>query len=220
VGQEAALDTRETSLELAPLPGVKLGGALRDQEVVDGVTRVRSVSGSVAPIRYFDVSGAYKAREMPMGDALITRDLRLSLNPMRGVRLLGGYTENPEDKDGRVLDTTQTTLGLESTIGSLMLGGSYTTGAAEAAQRESEQAEVRLALNLWGNSRFTTAYKASEERSGSVTQGRTLSLGFTRSLSSSFYLMLEGELTQVQVNGVAQPGLSDQRAQAKLGLRF
>jgi hypothetical protein len=53
-----------------------------------------------------------------------------------------------------------------------------------------------------------------------VTQGRTLSLGFTRSLSSSFYLMLEGELTQVQVNGVAQPGLSDQRAQAKLGLRF
>jgi hypothetical protein len=220
VGDEAARDTRETSLELAPVPGLKVAGALRDQEVADGVAHVRSVSGSVAPARYLDVSGAYKTREMPLGDALITRDLRLCLNPLRGLKLHGGYTENPEDKEGRVLDTTHTTVGLESTIGSLMFGGSYTTGLAEAAARETEQAEVRLALNLWGNTRFTSAYKTSEERAGSVTQGRTLSLGFTRSLSSSFYLMLEGELSQVQVNGVPQPGLSDQRAQAKLGLRF
>jgi hypothetical protein len=220
VGRDPSLDTRETSLELAPLPSLKVAGALSEQELPEGKARVRSVSGSVTPARFMNLSGAYKTREAPVGDAVITRDVHLALIPVRGLKLQGAYTVNPEDKDGQVQDTTNTSLGLESTVGSLVLGGSYTTGAAALSQRETEQSEVRLALNLWGNSRFYSAYKESEERAGSVTQGRTISLGFTRSLTASFFLLLEGELTQVQVNGVDQPGMSDQRAQAKLGLRF
>jgi hypothetical protein len=181
---------------------------------------VRSVAGTVKPGSFLDLSGAYKTRELPAGDALITRDLRLALRPMRGLKLQGSYVENPEDRSGRVLDSTQTTVGMESAIGSLVLGGSYTTGEAAAIDQEMERMEFRLALNLWGNSRFYSAYRESEERAGSLTEGRTLSLGFTRSLGENLFVLLEGELTQVQVDGIDQPGLGDQRAQAKLGLRF
>jgi hypothetical protein len=220
LGEEEARDTRETSLELSPTRELQVAGALREQELADGVARVRSVSGSVKPGGYLDLSGAYKTRETPTGDALITRDVRVAVMPVRGLKLQGSYAENPEDKSGRVLDTTQTSVGLESTIGSLGLAGSYTTGEASAAVRETELAEFRLSLDLWGNSRFYSAYRESEERAGSMTEGRTISLGFTRSLGQNLYLLLEGELTQVRVDGVAQPGLGDQRAQAKLGLRF
>jgi hypothetical protein len=220
VGNDPARDTRETSLELAPLREFRVAGALREQEVEGGTAHVRSVSGAMKPANFLDLSGAYKTREAPAADAVVTRDVRLALAPVRGLKLQGAYTENPEDKDGRVLDTTNTTLGLESTIGSLVLGGAYTSGAARASAQATEQTEIRLSLNLWGNSRFYSAYKTSEARGGALTQGRTLSLGFTRSLSSSFYLLLEGEMSQVEVNGVSQPGMGDQRAQAKLGLRF
>ena len=61
-----------------------------------------------------------------------------------------------------------------------------------------------------------------EDPDGQVlnTTDASLSLGFTRSLSAHIYLPLEGELTEVQVNGIPQPGMTDQRAQAKLALRF
>ncbi len=220
VGRDPSRDTRETSVELSPLHELQVAGALREQEVDNGTTHVRSLSASVKPGRFMDLSGAYKTRDAPAGDAVITRHVRLALAPVSGLKLQGAYTQNPEDKDGRVLDTTDTSLGLESTIGSLVLGGTYTAGATKTTPRATEKQEYRLALNLWGNTRFYSAYKQSEERAAGVTHGRTLSLGFTRSLSSSFYLLLEGEMTQVEVNGVPQPGLGDQRAQAKLGLRF
>ena len=101
-----------------------------------------------------------------------------------------------------------------------MLGGSYTTGQGADTVRLREQTELRMTLNLWGNSRFYSTFKTADERAASLTQNRTLSLGFTRALTENFYLLLEGEMTEVQVNGIPQPGLGDQRAQAKLGLRF
>jgi hypothetical protein len=128
--------------------------------------------------------------------------------------------ENPEDKEGQVRNTTDTSLGLESTIGSLAFGGSYTQGEGGATPQQREQSEFRLALKLWGHSRLYSNFKTSEERAASLTQNRTLSLGFTHSLSDHFYLLLEGEMTEVQVNGIPQPGMNDQRAQAKLAMRF
>lgn len=219
VGPEQARETRETSVELTPLRELRLAGTLREQELTGGTATVRGISGAVKPLRFLDLSGAYKTHEAPAGDTVVTRDVRLALTPVRGLKLQGAYAENPEDRDGQVLNATDRSLGLESTIGSLVLGGRYSIGES-GANRETEQSEVRLALNLWGNSRFYSTYKASEERGDKLTQGRTLSLGFTRSLSDNLYLLLEGALTQVQVDGVEQPGLSDQRAQLRLGLRF
>jgi hypothetical protein len=228
VGADAARETRETSLELSPLRELRVAGALRDEEMADGVAHIRSVSGAVKPAPFLDLSGAYKTRDLPAGDDIVTRNLQLALVPARGFKLQGSYAENPEEKDGHVLPTTDTSLGLESAIGSLAFGGSYTLGQGtdptnadgSGGPRQRQQSEFRLALNMWGHSRLYSRYTESQERAGSITLNRTLSLGFTRSLSDHFYLLLEGEVTEVQVNGVPQPGMSDQRAQAKLALRF
>jgi hypothetical protein len=220
VGSDPARDTRETSVEVSPLRALRVAGALREEELADGVAHVRSVSGSVKPAGFLDLSGAYKTRDVPAGDPVITRDVRLALTPFRGLKLHGSYVENPEDNNGRVLTTTDTSVGLDSTIGSLAFGGSYTTGQGTDAVLQREQTELRLSLTMWGRSRLYSTYKSCDERSASFTQNRTLSLGFTRSLTDNFYLLLEGEMTQVQVNGIPQPGMGDQRAQAKLGLRF
>jgi hypothetical protein len=220
VGQAAALESRETSLELSPLPALQVAGAVGEEAAAAGVTHTRSVSGTLKPAPFLDLSGAYKTRDVPVGDAIVTRDVHLALIPIRGFKLQGSYVENPEDKDGQVRNTTDTSLGLESTIGSLAFGGSYTQGEGGGTLQQREQSEFRLSLNLWGHNRLYSNFKTSEERAGSITQNRTLSLGFTRSLSGNFSLLLEGELTEVQVNGVPQPGMSDQRAQAKLAMRF
>jgi hypothetical protein len=220
VGTDAARATRETSVEVSPLAALRVAGALRDEEAANGVTHIQSVSGSVKPAAFLDLSGAYKTREAPVGDPIITRNVRLALTPLRGLKLNGSYVENPEDKDGHVLPTTDTTLGLDSKIGCFSFGGSYTTGQGTDTVRLREQTELRLGLSLWGHSKLYSTYKSSDEQAAGLTQNRTLSLGFTRALTDNFYLLLEGQMTEVQVNGVSQPGMGDQRAQAKLGLRF
>ncbi|MGI8970670.1 MAG: hypothetical protein ACR2HB_08180, partial [Dehalococcoidia bacterium] len=217
---DAALQTQETAVELSPLRELQVAGALGLEAVAAGVTHTRSLSGSLKPAPFLDLSGAYKTRDLPVGDSIVTQDVHLTLTPVRGFKLQGSYVENPEGPDGQVLKTTDTSLGVDSTIGSLAFGGSYTEGAGSAAPEQRDQSEFRLALNLWGHARLYSDYKTSQERAGSVTENQTLSLGFTRSLSDHFYLLLEGDLTEVQVNGVPQPGLTDQRAQAKLALRF
>lgn len=227
VGTDAARETRETSLELTPLPALRLAGALRDQEMAEGVAHIRSVTGAIKPVSFLDLSGGYKTRDLPAGDGLVTRNVQLALAPVPGFKLRGSYVENPEDKDGNPMAATDSTLGLDSAIGCLSFGGSYTlgqgtdpAGVAADGSRQRVQSEFRLGLNLWGHSRLYSSYKESQERTDSITLNRTLSLGFTRSLSDNFYLMLEGEMTEVQVNGIPQPGMSDQRAQARLALRF
>jgi hypothetical protein len=227
VGQDAARETHETSLEVSPLSALRVTGAVRDEERADGVAHIRSVSGAIKPAPFLDLSGAYKTRDLPAGDECVTRAMQLALMPVHGFQLKGSYVQNPEDTDGRVLPATDASLGLESVIGSLTFGGSYTTGEGldpaagdGSTARQREQSEFRLALKLWGHSRLYSSYKEQEERSGSTTVNRTLSLGFTRSLSENFYLLLEGEMTEVEVNGIPQPAMCDQRAQAKLGLRF
>jgi hypothetical protein len=220
VGQDAARESQETSLELSPLRALQVAGAVGEEAATAGTTYIRSVSGTLKPAPFLNLSGAYKTRDVPVGDAIVTRDVHLAVIPFRGLKLQGSYVENPEDKDGQVLNTTDTSLGLDSTIGSLAFGGSYTEGEGGVTSQQREESEFRLALNLWGHSRLYSNFKTSEERAGSITQNRTLSLGFTRSLGNRFSLLLEGEVTEVQVNGVPQPGQSDQRAQAKLAMRF
>jgi len=47
---------------------------------------------------FLDLSGAYKTREVPVGDAIVTRDVHLALIPVRDARLnetIGYENETP-----------------------------------------------------------------------------------------------------------------------------
>jgi hypothetical protein len=80
--------------------------------------------------------------------------------------------------------------------------------------------ELKLTLDLAPRTRFYSGYRERETRQTSLLRDRTFSLGFTRSVGSSLFLLLEGEYTLFDRDGQPADDPSDARANARLGLRF
>jgi predicted porin len=214
-----ATEEEEASLTLAPVKALSLGGSLRTSTQGDTSSTITSLSGAVRAT-VIDVSGQFRQRERDGAGSLITRDYRLALTPASWLKLDGRYAENPEDKDGVVQDQVATSLGLQTSVGPVTLAGSFSNSEARQTLSEKQQTEVRLTFRLAPGSRLYSAYKASDERALDLLRGRTYSFGFTHSVGSDFYLMLEGEMTIYTRDGVRLADRDQARANARLGLRF
>jgi hypothetical protein len=212
-------ENEEASLEVAPVKALTLGGSLGTSTQGDTTTTITSLSGTVH-VPVIDVSGRLKQRDRDGADALITRDYRVALTPASWLKLDGRYVENPEDRDGRVQDQVATSLGLQTRVGPVTLGGSVSSTEARQSLSETQQTELRLTLNLAPGSRLYSAYKASDERALDLVRGRTFSFGLTHAVGSSFYLQLEGEMTTYTRDGIRLAERDQARANARLGLRF
>jgi hypothetical protein len=218
-GGESAGQDQEASLQIAPGKALSLGGSLRTSTRGEATTTVTSVNGAISTARV-QLGGQFRQREREGVEDVTTRDLRLALAPADWLKFTGRYAENPEDKEGRVQEEVARSLGLQTRVGALTLGGSVTAVEGLARLYEKQQTELRLTLRFSPNSSLTSAYQASDERAGNSLQGRTYSFGFHHAVGSRFYLKLEGELTTYEQDGVALAGREDTRANLGLGLKF
>jgi hypothetical protein len=216
---QPATENQEASLQLAPVKPLTLGGSLGTSTQGDTTTTITSVSGTVR-VPLIDVSGQLKQRDRGGADALITRDYRVALTPASWLKVSGRYVENPEDSSGSVQDQVATSLGLQTRVGPVTLGGSVSNSEARLSLTETQQTELRLTLSLAPGSRFYSAYKASDERALDLVRGRTYSFGLTHAVGNSFYLQLEGEMTTYTRDGIRLAERDQTRANARLGLRF
>lgn len=217
-----ATDLSEAFVEIAPIKSFQMRGSLQSSVTGEQEAQTTALSAALKAPGVLELSGAYKSREATSQDALISRDYAIALTPLKGLKLQGAYRENPEDNTGRVLDQQQTSLGLQSQLGSLGLSGTYTniaTGLAASAAT-TEQMELKLTLDLAPRTRFYSGYRDRETRQNALLRDRTFSLGFSRSVGSGLFLLLEGEYTLSDRDGQPADDPSDTRANARLGLRF
>jgi hypothetical protein len=217
----ATTELSEAFVEIAPDPVFHFRGSLQSAVTGEQEALTKALSAALKAPRLLEVSSAYKSREATTGDALVSRDYVVALTPLRGFKLQGAYRENPEDKNGVVLDQLQRSLGLQSQFGFLGLSGTYSSiDAGPAAPGTTSQMELKLTLDLAAKTRFYSGYRERDSRQASLLRDRTFSLGFTRSVGSSLYLLLEGEYTLSERDGQPLDDPADARANARFGLRF
>jgi hypothetical protein len=217
----ATTEISDAFVELAPDKAFRLRGSVESAVTGEAEAVTTALSAAFKAPGRLEVTGAYKTRGSTAGDALISRDYAVALTPFRGLKLQGAYQENPEDPNGRVLDRLQTSLGLQSQVGSVGLSGMYTTTDGSRDNASSmEQMELKLTLNLAPTTRFYSGYRDRAMRQEALLRDRTFSLGFTRSVGSSLFLLLEGEYTLSERDGQPLDDPADARANARLGLRF
>lgn len=218
-GAQPATQDQEASLQLAPGKALSLGGSLRSSTRGDATTTITSVNGALNTA-LVQLGGQYRQRERDGLDDVTTRDLRLALAPAGWLKVTGRYAENPEDKDGLVQEEVARSLGLQTRVGAVTLGGSVTEVDGLARTYEKQQTELRLTLRFSPHSSLTSAYQSSDEWAGGSLQGRTYSFGFQHAVGSRFYLKLEGEMTTYEQDGASVAEREDTRANLGLGLRF
>jgi hypothetical protein len=100
------------------------------------------------------------------------------------------------------------------------ISGTYTLIDAARAAADAAQTELKLTLDLAPKTRFFSGYRERATREGSLLRDRTYSLGFTRTVGQSLFLLLEGEHTLSDRNGQPLADRTDTRATGSLGLRF
>jgi hypothetical protein len=219
-GSQPVIQDQEASLELKPLKTVSVSGGLKSSVQGEVTSRITSLGGSIRGGSVIDVSGQLRQRERDGVDTIITRDYRLAFTPARWLRLQGRYTENPEDKNGQVQDQVATSVGAETRIGALTLGGNITTARAAVSVYEKEQSEFRLGVRLSRGSSLYSAYATTDERHATLLHGETVRFGFTHAMSANFHLQLEGEMTRYEEDGLRIASRDETRANLRLGLRF
>lgn len=219
VGEQPAARDQEAVLELSPSKAVSLGGGLKTSTQGDATAAVTSVTGGLRT-SLLDVEGQFRERERHDADDVTTRDLQLALKPADWLKLTGRYTQNPEDRDGRVQEEVARSLGVQTRVGALTLGGVVCTVEGRGGRYEKQQLELNLGLKFSPYTDFYSAFRASDEQAAIDAQARTYRLGFRHSVGSQFYLKLEGEHTTYEQNGVRLSDREDTRANFGLGLRF
>jgi hypothetical protein len=217
---QAMTDLSEAFVEINPDPAFRFRGSVQSAVTGDVEARTTALSAAVKAPGLLEVSGSYKAREADAQSELISRDYMVALMPVRGFTLQGAYRENPEDKNGRILDQIHTSLGLQSRLGSVGLSGAYTAIETGPTSRGAEELELKLTLGLAAKTRLYSGYKERETREASLLRDRTFSLGFTRTVGNSLFLLLEGEYTLSERDGQLLDEAGDTRANARLGVRF
>jgi hypothetical protein len=218
-GDQPVAREQEATLALSPGKAMSLSGSLRTSTQGSVDASETSVAGSLRT-SLLDVGGSFRDRERDGAEDLTTRDLQLALKCSDWLRVTGGYTENPEDAEGQVQEQVIRSLGLQTRVGSVALGGTVRAVEGHDATYEKQQTELNLTLNFSGRSALYTAYLATDEQTASDIEGRTYRLGFRHAVGSHFYLKLEGEHTTYAADGVRLSEREDTRANLGLGLRF
>lgn len=213
--------SKEARLEINPFDNTTLGGAYQEIES-DGdiIARVTEISAKTKPVSYLAFSGAYKLREQLDQEDLDSVNLALTVDTGTLVKLTGAYTENPEDINGEVQRLNSQSVGIKTDFGRIKLKGAYTLKNEYLAGTRSTAMEYGLDYMTSAYSRLTTSYSVDESDDGSNYQTSMYALGFTHKVGSRLDLYLGGKLTTYERDQVMLKGLSDYKAEAKLGLKF
>jgi hypothetical protein len=223
----ATTDQQALALSLAPRPTVQLqaGLALRQRSAAgapDAVgTAAASVSGTLRPLSFLEFSGSYKSRRAPAPDTdpqdlLDTSTAQVSLSPLRAVRLVGTYAQNPDDGGDTLQRLARKGLGLETTLGALGLSGGYDWSRRLDAADAERTVHADLGLRFSRATRLTVGFQTQQNLlAPDAPPATAYTVGFTHALGDRFSLSLSGKRTQD-----AAPAPPDINASANLGVKF
>ncbi len=183
-----------------------------------GDSRVTAVSATLKPISFAEVSGALKQRSADAGGpaALDTQEARLALTLRKGWRITGGYTANPE-QDGKVLPATRRSVGMETSLGALLLSGAYETDDRNGGSG-AETSRFGLGIALSPRTQLSATYRTVNGFGAGFADERQYGVKFSRNLGERFSLSLEGETALHQEEGA--PGTQVYKGSANLGMKF
>lgn len=221
----ATTDQQAVSVSLTPRPALQLsaGLALR-QKAADGQdtlgTAVASVSGTLKPFSFLEVSGSYKSRMAPVtdtdpNDLFDTSAATVAFSPLKSVRLVGTYAQNPEDGANALQRLAKRGVGLETTLGALGLSGGCDWSRAYDTPDVEQTIHADLGLRFSAATQLSVGFQTQQSQLDAFALPATAyTVGFTHSLGDRFSLSLNGKRQQ---STAAQ---ADYNATANLGMKF
>lgn len=210
----------DARLEISPSAAFHLNGQFRyeTRSVGDQSAWVRGIDGKLVPAPYLSLSGAYKTRRWTGKEELDTTNASIAVKPLAWLDLTGSYQENPEDAKGKITAHRQHGIGLSARFGQWTLGSRLAALRNFSDSEQTLSTEFTLGIKLDAATQLTTGYQGRRAQIGQA-EDTTYSLGFTHR-RGDLSLMLGGQVTWAERNGLLKDGRPDYEARAQLGLRF
>ena len=223
----ATTDQQSVTLALTPKPAIQLSaGFLLRQKSADGSpdtlgTSEATVNGTIHPLSVLEVSGSYKSRMAPLsdtnpGDQLDTSTARVAFTPLKTIKLIGTYAQNPDDGTDTLQRLSRHGVGLETTLGALGLSGGCDWSRTYGTPDVEQTIHADLGLRFSAVTQLSVGYQTCQNLlDPTVPLATAYTVGFTHSLGDCFSLSLTGKRRQAATT--ASP---DYNATASLGMKF
>ena len=184
------------------------------------------VGGALHPSSLLTLSGSYKSRMAPAGDAnpndlFDTSTAQIAFTPVKTFKLTGTYAQNPDDAQfGDGPDTVQRLakrgVGLETSVGALDLSGGYDWSRAYGTPAVEETVHATLGLRFSKATQLSVGCQTQQNLlDASLPPATAYTVGFTHALSDRFSLSLSAKRQQT-----ATAVSPDYNATANLGMKF
>lgn len=209
-------------VEVRPWTPFALSAQLRRVLLEEKDRSVAGVGAELRLLRLFEVSAAYRKPTPvgPLDPALPGQDLRLSFLPVGGLRVFGQYTVRPEDERGGLLDQINRSLGVETTLGSFSLQGTYTSMQGLLVTEPGRQLDFLASLKVRGGTKLYGGIRTQDPIALDQQRSRIYRVGVSQTAGAAFVL-LEGQFGWlVDAAGASSWSSQDTLAQARVGLRF
>lgn len=215
---------QQVGVALTPSATMQLQTSLALHQTSTVQTSIASVGAQVQPVSFLQFAAAYHDRSASAGDAvaadaLDTSLLSVTLLPLRGVRVVGSYAQNPDGGGMAPQALAQRGLGLETTWGVLSVSGGYDWQRQSVTQAVGTSLHVGVGLHLSPSTQLDGSYKQTLAGVGDTMIGANVyGFGLTHTLGDRFHLSLDGTMQQpVTTAATATP---DYTAHASLGMKF
>ena len=183
-------------------------------------TAVASVGGTLRPLSFLEFSGSYKSRMAPdtdtdVKDTFDTSAAKVALSPLKSVRFVGTYAQNPDDGSNTLQRLAKKGVGLETSLGALGLSGGYDWSRHYDSPDVEETIHADLGLRFSAATQITVGFQTQQNRLDPASLPETAyTVGFTHALGDRFSLAVSGK--RHQSASVA----ADYDASANLGMKF
>ncbi|GMV38155.1 MAG: hypothetical protein AMXMBFR61_26630 [Fimbriimonadales bacterium] len=173
-----------------------------------------------SPLLPLEFTGMGRRRDSPEGgEPIDTLVMRVTSRPIQPLALRAEYADRPEDKMGVPEEVRRRAAGVDLTLGSLMVGGSYAESAPFGGAAERRKLELQSGVFFSRSTSFRLLYAEEGLFADSLTGYRSYGIGF-HSARGSFHLSLEGRMKDYYDHGSLMRDRREYEAKASLGIRF
>ena len=223
----AVTDQQSVTLALTPKSALQLNaGFLMRQKSSAGspdmlATSEATVGGTVRPLSFLEFTGSYKSRMAPESDSnpddqFDTSTAQVSFAPLKTIKLVGTYAQNPDDGTDTLQRLARRGVGLETSLGALGLSGGCDWSRTYGAPDVEQTIHADLGLRFSAATQLSVGYQTQQNLLDPTAPLATAyTVGFTHTLGDRFSFSLSGKRQQA-----AATTSPDYNATASLGMKF
>lgn len=212
--------TKQVKLELTPFTNTKFTAGLKYTELGTSLMTIKDYAAQMQPLKFATVTASVRERNAKGSDAPDTTAVQVSLAPLRYFTLTGSYIENPEDTRGQMQAFNAANLGVKFKVGNVGVATEYSSKEEYLANRTADEAKIDIHFPAFGGGTLTTGFRTYRILDASALSSNTFSLGYRRTLGSSFSLSLSAYYTQYMKDRVVMPDKTEYNVEASVGIRF